>query len=161
MVIVSAIVLVCALANPPAIFVIMFLGGATAASSWMPVAFGCIFSKRMTKTGAFCGMLSGMIGCLAANLMQSFGGIQLPSYLDPAIIGIVCNVAAILIGSALTQVTEEEKAARESLFIMPETEKNPEEVKKTLVWSKASVMVGMVMTGLLLCLWVVPYLMAA
>ena len=160
MVVVSVIVLACALVNPPAIFVIMFLGGATAASSWMPVAFGCIFSKRMTKTGAFCGMLSGMIGCLAANLIQSFGGIKLPSYLDPAIIGIVCNIAAIVIGSAFTQVTEEEKAVREALFIMPETEKNPVEVKKTLAWSRVSVVVGVMMTVLILGLWVVPYLMA-
>lgn len=160
MIIVSAIVLICALFNPPAIFVIMFLGGATAASSWMPVAFASILSKRVTKTGAFCGMLSGMVGCLAANLIQSFGGVTLPSYLDPAIIGIACNVIAIVVGSALTQVTPEEKTARAELFVMPESEKNPVEVKKTMKWAKASVIVGVAMTVLLLVFWVIPYLAA-
>ncbi len=160
MVAVSAVVLILALTNPPAIFAIMFLGGATAASSWMPVAFGSVFSKRMTKTGAFCGMISGMAGCLIPNLLQSFGVIQLPSYLDPAIIGIACNVAAIVIGSALTKVTEEEKEEREKLFVIPEAEKNPKEIKKTIVFIKSGVIVGVLMTVLMLSFWAIPYLSA-
>lgn len=159
MVAVSAIVLICALVNPPAIFVIMFLGGATAASSWMPVAFGCIFSKRMTKTGAFCGMLGGMLGCLIANLVKSIGGIDLPSYLDPSIIGIACNIIAIIIGSVLTRVTDGEKKARAALFVVPDKEKDPLEIRKTLKWSKGAIGVGVAMMGLLLGLWAVPYLL--
>ncbi len=160
MVAVSFIVLVCAIANPPAIFVIMFLGGATAASSWMPVAIGCIFSKKMTKTGAFCGMLSGMIGCLAANLVKSVGGVNLPSYLDPAIIGILCNVIAIFIGSCLTRVTEEEKIAREKLFEIPERECDVAAVRKTLNWLLFGIMVGALMAVLMLVFWIIPLLTA-
>lgn len=160
MIVVSLIVLICALTNPPAIFVIMFLGGAAAASSWMPVAVGCIFSKRITKTGAFCGMLAGMIGCLVANLVKSIGGVYLPSYLDPAIIGILCNIIAIVIGSSLTQVTDEEKIAREKLFKIPENECNKTEIKKTLNWSLFGIMVGVLMVALMLIFWVIPLLMA-
>ena len=160
MVAVSAVVLVCAITNPPAIFVIMQLGVAAAASSWMPVAVGCIFSKRMTKTGAFCGMLAGMAGCLGANLLRSFGGVYLPAYLDPAIIGIFCNVIAIIIGSSLTKVTEEEKRAREKLFEMPESECDPAAVKKTLNWSRFGILVGALMTAIMLVFWVIPFLAA-
>ncbi len=160
MIVVSLIVLLCALTNPPAIFVIMFLGGATAASSWMPVAAGCIFSKRMTKTGAFCGMLAGMIGCLIANLVKSIGGINLPSYLDPAIIGILCNIIAIVIGSYLTHVTDEEKIAREKLFKIPASECNRAEIRKTLHWSLFGIMVGVLMAALMLIFWIIPLLMA-
>ncbi len=157
MVVVSAIVLVCAIANPPAIFIIMFLGGATAASSWMPVAFASIFSKRLTKTGAFCGMLTGMVGCLAANLAQSFSGIKFPAYLDPAIIGILCNVLAMIIGSLCTTVTNEEKAIRLSLFVVPESEKNGQEMKKTLKFLKVGgIIAGLTMTLLMLVLWALP-----
>lgn len=157
MVVVSAIVLVCAIANPPAIFIIMFLGGATAASSWMPVAFASIFSKRLTKTGAFCGMLTGMVGCLAANLVQSFAGIKFPAYLDPAIIGILCNVLAMIIGSLCTTVTNEEKAIRLSLFVVPESEKNGQEMKKTLKFLKVGgIIAGLTMTLLMLVLWALP-----
>lgn len=158
MIVVSIIVLMCALTNPPAIFVIMFLGGAAAASSWMPVAVGCIFSRRMTKTGAFCGMLAGMIGCLIANLVKSIGGVNLPSYLDPAIIGILCNILAIVIGSALTKLTEEEKEAREKLFRMPESECDGAAVRKTLNWSLFGILVGVLMAALMLIFWVVPLL---
>lgn len=160
MIVASVIVLVCAIANPPAIFVIMFLGGATAASSWMPVAVGCIFSRRMTKTGAFCGMLAGMLGCLAANLLKSIGGVDLPSYLDPAIIGILCNIIAIVIGSCLTQVTEEEKEARERLFKIPESECDPAAVRKTMNWSLFGILVGILMAALMLIFWILPFRLA-
>ncbi len=156
MVVVSFIVLACALTNPPAIFVIMFLGGAAAASSWMPVAVGCIFSKRMTKTGAFWGMLSGMAGCLAANLLKTVGGVNLPVWLDPAIIGIFCNVAAIVIGSSLTKLTEEEKRAREELFEIPESEREPAAMQKTMRWTLSGVLVGILMAALMLIFWILP-----
>lgn len=160
MIAVSLIVLGCAILNPPAIFVIMFLGGATAASSWMPVAVGCIFSKRMTKTGAFCGMLSGMLGCLVANLVKSIGGVNLPSYLDPAIIGIFCNIIAIIVGSMLTKPTDEEKMAREKLFETPESECDEAAVRKTLNWSLSGIMAGVLITAIMLIFWVIPLLMA-
>lgn len=160
MIVVSIIVLICALTNPPAIFAIMFLGGATAASSWLPVAFGSVFSKRMTKTGAFCGMIAGITGCLAANLLQNSGGITLPSYLDPAIIGIVCNVFVIMIVSALTEVTDEEREARAALFVVPEREKIPKEVKKTLLFIRLGIVVGILIAVLMLVFWAIPFTLA-
>ena len=161
MVIVAAIVLVVAVMNPPSIFWIMFLGGAVAASSWMPVAVASIFSKRVTKTGAFCGMLCGMLGCFLLKVYTSVSGVSLPVYLDPSIVGIVCNVIALVIGSALTQVTDEEKQARAALFVMPESEKDPAQMKSTLRWTKASILIGVVVFAMLMILWVVPYLNAA
>ncbi len=158
MVLVSAVVLCVALLNPPSIFWIMFLGGAMAASAWMPVAFASIFSKRLTKTGAFCGMLFGFLGCFALKLYSSLAGVTLPVYLDPSIVGIACNIIAMIIGSALTQVSKEEVQERESLFVIPEIEKNPEEIKKTLTWAKVSIAVGVVVVVLMLVLWVIPYL---
>lgn len=160
MMIVSAVVLAVALLNPPSIFWIMFLGGAIASSSWMPVALASIFSKRVTKAGAFCGMLFGFLGCFAVKLYVSFSAVVLPVYLDPSIVGIVCNVVAMVIASALTQVTKEEKEARAALFVMPESEKDQNEIKKTLVWAKASVFVGVGVAGMLLIFWVAPYLSA-
>ena len=158
MIAVSIIVLAIAVANPPSIFWIMFLGGAIASSSWMPVAFASVFSKRLTKAGAFCGMLFGFLGCFIVRLWSSLTGTTLPVYLDPSVIGIVCNIVAMVIGTALTSVTKEEKEARESLFIIPEEEKNPAEIKQTLRWSRNSIWVGVVVCALMLVLWVVPYL---
>ncbi len=157
---VAAALLVTALAvlNPPAIFVIMFLGGAIVASSWMPVALGSILSKRLTKTGAFWGMLLGFLTCFVLKLAVNLSGITLPAYLDPSIIGVVVNVIAMIIGSACTQVTDQEKAARAALFVMPESEKDPVQVKKTLRWTKLALGIGALFAVCLLALWIVPYL---
>lgn len=157
MVIVSAAVLAIALLNPPSIFWIMFLGGAMAACSWMPVAFASIFSKRLTKTGAFCGMLFGFLGCFAVKIFATVFNVSLPAYLDPSVIGIVCNIIAMVIGSAVTQVSPEEKKEREKLFVIPEEERNPEGIKKTLKWAKISCFVGAVFLVIMMVSWIVPY----
>ena len=116
----------------------MFLGGAMAACAWMPVAFASIFSKRLTKAGAFSGMLFGFLGCFVIKLYSSLNGIALPVYLDPSIVGIILNIIAMVIVSAMTRVTEGEKIQRESLYILPKEEKNPVEIEKTLKWTKLS-----------------------
>lgn len=154
----SLIVLFVAVYNPPAIFWIMFLGGAIVAGSWMPVAVASVFSKRLTKTGAFCGMLAGFLSCFALRLYASLCHVTLPVYLDPSIVGIVCNIIAMVVGSLLTKVTEEEKNARAALFVVPETEKDPAEINKTLRHSRLSVSVGIIVMLILLVLWVFPYL---
>ncbi len=158
MIVVALVVTVIALINPPAIFIVMYLGGAMMASSWMPVAVGSIFSKRLTKTGAFCGMLCGFVGTFALKLITYFIGISLPVYFDPSFVGIILSIAAMMIGSTLTQVTDKEKYEREKMFIMPESEKNPQDVKKTLTFAKAGISVGAIAFVGMLVLWIIPYI---
>ena len=156
MILVSIIVLLLAVFNPPQIFWIMFFGGAIVASSWMPVAIASILSKRVTKTGAFCGMLAGFVGCFAVKMYTSLSGATLPVYLDSTVVGIVLNVIAIVIGSAVTQVTADEKQAREKLFVVPESEKNPAEVKKTHKYFIAGIALGGLIAAVLLIVWAIP-----
>lgn len=160
MIIVSVIVLILAVFNPPQIFWIMFFGGSIVASSWMPVALASILSKRVTKTGAFCGMLMGFLGCFAVKLYSSLTGTSLPLYLDSTVVGIVLNVIAMVIGSLATSVTDEEKSARKQLFIVPSEEKDPREVKKTHTYLKAAVVFGAVIAVILLIVWAIPVAMA-
>lgn len=156
MVIASLVVLVLAVFNPPQIFWIMFFGGAIVASSWMPVAVASIMSKRVTKTGAFCGMLAGFVACFVLKLLFNTLNITVPAYLDPTVIGIAVNVIAMVIGSALTQVTDEEKQARVALFVIPEKEKDPKEVKKTFSYLKWFVVLGVLIMVILLLVWGIP-----
>lgn len=157
MLIVSAVVAILAITNPPQIFWIMYFGGAIIASAWMPIAFASILSKKVTKAGAFVGMLSGFVGCFVIKLYTNIAGITLPAILDPVVIGIVLNVIGMIIGSALTKVTEEEKKARAKLFVIPESEKDPEKMKKTLKFMKLSPLLGLVITLILILVWVIPY----
>lgn len=157
MVVVSAVVLILAVFNPPQILWIMYFGGAIVASAWMPVALASVLSKRITKTGAFVGMLVGFIGCFALKLYSNIFKVTLPAICDPVIVGIVLNVVGIVIGSALTQVTNEEKDARAKLFVVPEEEKNPEDRKKTLKYMRFAPVLGLVVTVVLIITWVIPY----
>ena len=161
MLLVAVIVLAVAETNPQALFVIMLLGGSIVASSWMPVAVAAVFSRRVTKAGAFSGMLSGFVGCFVVKLFVTLAGITLPSYLDPVIIGIVLNILVMTAVSAFTQVTDAEKQARAAMFIMPESEKKPIEVRKTMAVSKIAIGIGALFTVGILAAWVVPYLIGS
>ncbi len=160
MLLISAVVLLIAVLNPPSIFWVTYLGGAIVASAWMPVVVACIAWKRLTRTGAFCGMLAGFLSCFLLRLYTGLTGTVLPVWLDPSIVGMGCNVAAMVIGSALTRVTPEEMQVRASLFVMPASERDPKEVRRTMSWAKGMVGVGVLVTVLLLLLWVIPYLRA-
>lgn len=157
MVCVSAIVLVLAVFNPPQILWIMYFGGAIVASAWMPVALASVLSKRITKTGAFCGMLVGFCGCFALKLFSNICKVTLPAILDPVIVGIVLNVIGIIVGSVLTQVTDEEKRARAQLFVIPEEEKRPAEREVTMRYMRFAPLLGVLVTLVLLVVWAIPY----
>ncbi len=153
----AVIVLLLAVFNPPSIFWIVYMGSSIIASSWMPVAMASVFSRRVTKTGAFCGMLTGFAVCFAMKLYVNLSGVTLPIWLDPSLVGMVLNVVAMVLGSAFTRVTDEEKQARESLHVIPETEKDPEERRLTLRTAKGGLLLGLFMAAMLVVLWVIPY----
>ena len=155
---ISVLVFAIAVQNSPAIFWVMFFGGAIIAASWMPAAFASVLSSRVTRAGAFSGMLAGFLGCFVLRLYTALNKITLPPYFDPALVGMVLNVIAMLIVSALTQVSPEEKAERAKLFIVPEAEKDTREIRKTLTMSKWSFMIGVFMMAFLAVFWVMPYL---
>lgn len=156
MLIVGVIVLTLTLTNPPQIFWIVYLGGSIVSASWMPVALASVLSKRLTKTGAFCGMLVGFVACFGLKLYANLTGTTLPVYLEPSFIGIICNIVAMVIGSLVTKVTPEEVSGRESLFIIPESEKSPEVARKVLRSTKSTIIVGVVVALVLILLWALP-----
>lgn len=153
---VSMIVMVLAMTNPPQIRVILYFGGTIVAASWMPACFASIISKRVTKTGIFCGMLAGFVGCFVMKLVPDALGWTLPVYLDPTVVGLVLNLVAMFIGSAVTKVTPEEIEARKKLFIVPESEKDPHDIKVTKIYVKCTMLLGVVITLTLIFVWVIP-----
>lgn len=160
MVAVCAIVLLLDYFNSPQIFWIMFFGGAIVAASWMPVAVASIFSKRITKCGAFCGMLFGFLGCFISKLYFSISGTVFPVYLEPTLIGMAANILAMIVGSSLTKVSQKERETRALLFVVPEKEKDEKEVVKTIKYMKFAPLLGLVVFLILLFVWVVPYVKA-
>ena len=156
MIVVSLVVLLLAVFNPPQIRVVLYFGGSIVAAAWMPVALASILSKRVTRDGAFWGMLVGFVGCFVVKLVPSLLGIELPVYLDSTIVGMVLNVIVLVLVSAQTQVSPEEKEARSRLFVVPESEKNPADIRKTQKYLKAMVVLGVVVALILFFVWGLP-----
>ena len=84
-------------------------------------------------------------------------GISLPIYFDPFFVGLASGILAMVIGSALTKVTEQERKEREALFVMPESERDPVEIRKTKRLVSLSIPMGLIITVVLVFLWVIPY----
>ena len=158
MFIVSAVVLALGLLNSPAIFWVMYLGGAIIASSWMPVCFGAIFSRKMTKTAAIAGMIIGFVTCFGMKMCTAIGGIEFPAYFDPSLVGMVANVIILIVVSSMTKVTGDEKAEREALFIMPNNEYNEIQMDKSLKYAKQGLIVAALVSALIIIAWVIPYM---
>lgn len=157
MVVAGVIVLFVALFNPPSIFWIMYLGGAIVAASWMPVAIASMTSRRLTRSGAFAGMLTGFLCCFFLRLWSALSGVTLPIYLDPSLVGMVANIIIMIVVSALTRVSPEEKAEFDALRVMPEEEMDPGEMKRTLRWTKSGALLGIAIGLAMMALWAIPY----
>lgn len=155
-IVVVILVMVLAYFNPPQIYIIMLLSGTVVVCSWFPVCIASVWSKRVTKTGAFCGMLFGFIGCAAMKIIGTF--VSLPIYFDSFVVGLVANILGMVIGTALTSVTEKEKEERAKLFVVPEGEMVAGEIKKTKRTVAYFVVFGVVVTIIFLVMWVIPYL---
>ncbi|MDO5703101.1 MAG: sodium:solute symporter family protein [Lachnospiraceae bacterium] len=155
--IVAVIICLLCIFQPPQIFWITYLGATIVACSWLPVAIASVWSKRVTKVGAFCGMLVGFLVGASMKIGVSVAHVTLPMYLDPFFVGITSGIIAMIIGSLLTKVTEKEKQEREALFIVPETEKDPEEIRKTKRLLLLAIPLGILYTVVMIVFWAVPY----
>ena len=117
--------------------------------------------RKKCPAGAFAGILCGFLVCFFLRLYTALAGVTLPVYLDPSVVGILANIAAMCIATKVTSVTEEEKAARPRMFVMPDSEKDPEQMRKTLRISKRALLIGPGTIAVLLIFWVIPYLVGA
>ena len=116
----SLVVLALAYFNPPQIFWIMYFGGTVIASSWTVVAIASIWSKKLSKTGAFWSMLLGFAGCAGLKGYSVLAGITLPIYLDPFFVGITLSIIGAVAGTLAVPKTEEEESERQKLFVSSE-----------------------------------------
>ena len=158
MLISGLVILAIAYLNPPQIFVIMYFGGTVIACAWWPVAICSVWSKKLSKVGAFCGMLAGFCGCLLIKVYTAVTSAVMPVWLDPFVVGLVLNLLGMAVGSCLCPVTEEEKRVREKMFIMPKSEINEKEMAKTKRTGIYYLIFSVAVTAFFLIAWALPYL---
>ena len=146
--------------NPPNIYVILCLGATVVACSWFPTAVVAVWSKKVTKTGAFLGMLFGFLTCSIMKIYASTKGITIPAYFDPFIFGILFNFLGIIVGSHFSKITKEEKDAYNKMKITPKKEIDKKEIKITKKILKFYLIVPVLIVLLFLITWIIPYLNA-
>ena len=156
-IVIGLIVVALCLILPSNIFWITYFAGPVFASSWGVVAFMSIWSKRITEGGAFWGMLMGFLGNIAANLLGVFSDIKLPVYLDPILLGSAISLVTVLLVSASGSVSQESQHFRERLHQMPEQDSYRIEVARTLMWPKVMILIGILVMGLMINFYAIPY----
>jgi len=142
---------------PPNIFWITYFAGTVFASSWGPVAFMSVWSPRITERAAFWGIVAGFAGNIGANLLGMFELVELPVYLDPIFLGAAASLAAIWGLSRHGDVSEAERAFLAALHRTPEGERDARRVRRSLVWPKAMLAVGIALSAAMIAFYARPY----
>src|SRR5699024_4322372 len=126
----AAALIVTAVATP-GVFEIGYMAASFFAAAWGFVAVVTTQSKRVTERGAFYGMLAGGLTVLVFESLVTFGGLELPTILNPALLGLGASLIALIIGTVTTKPTEESLAYIADLKTRVEKRVDPVEVKVT------------------------------
>jgi Na+/proline symporter len=157
---VGMVTLVLAMFVPPDVYWITNIVGPMFAAVWGPVAFMSVWSKRITESAAFWGMVVGFVAFVGPKAMTTLDIITLPSYLDPLLIGFVASLVTVLIVSRNTEVTAEEASYRDALHVAPPELSNAVENRKTMIWPKIMMVWGALLSAALIVVYVRPHQLA-
>lgn len=154
---VGLVALIATFLFPPSLFWVTYFIGTMFASSWGPVALMSIWSRRITKDGAFWGIIAGFLFNAVPWLLRFTEVIYLPSYLDPILIGAVASLVTTIAVSRLGAVTAAEAAYRERLHRTPEEDLDPRKTRQTLVAPLVLIAFGCAMPLIMQRWYVLPY----
>ena len=160
MLIVGVVALLISFFFPPNLFWLVYYVGTVFASSWGPVAFMSIWSNSITATGAYWGIISGFAGNVILRFCDSLGWIDLPSYLNPILVGGLLSYLVIVLVSRNGKVSETEHSRRLELHEIPQHECNVKQVKKSQKIAMTVIIFGVLMSILQLVYYVYPYQLA-
>jgi Na+/proline symporter len=153
----ALVVLIASFFFPPNIFWLMLFIGTVFASSWGPVGFMSVWSKRITADAAFWGIVTGFVCNVIPASLEYLGLISLPVYLNPVVIGTSASLATILVLSSRGQVTRAERVYRMRLHRTPSAERCARKTRITLIAPALLVVYGCTMPMLLIRFYVRPY----
>jgi len=116
-----------------------------------------VWSDKITARAAYWGIISGFVGNAIPRLLDTLGWIDLPSYLNPIVIGGVISIAVVLCVSRLGSVTEVQRARRLTLHEIPDEDRDTAQARKTQRSAIAVSLTGISLTAILLLFYVLPY----
>lgn len=146
-----------ALTLPRNIYWLTHFAGPLFASSWGVVAFMSIWSKRITESGAFWGMVTGFGVNVGMNALSVTDLIEWPVVADPILVGVVSSYVAVRIASKRGGHSIAASAYRDALHHMPAQERDPLAIRQTLVWPKVMVAMGLLIAVAMTLFYALPY----
>ena len=146
-----------ALTLPRNIYWLTHFAGPLFASSWGVVAFMSIWSKRITESGAFWGMVTGFGVNVGMNALSVTDLIEWPVVADPILVGVVSSYVAVRIASKRGGHSIAASAYRDALHHMPAQELDPLAIRQTLVWPKVMVVMGLLIAVAMTLFYALPY----
>lgn len=146
-----------ALTLPRNIYWLTHFAGPLFASSWGVVAFMSIWSKRITESGAFWGMVTGFGVNVGMNALSVTDLVEWPVVADPILVGVVSSYVAVRIASKRGGHSIAASAYRDALHHMPAQERDPVAIRQTLVWPKVMVAMGVLIAVAMTLFYALPY----
>ncbi len=154
---IGLVTLVLAYFVPPRILWITYFVAGVYASSWGAVAFMSVWSRRITASAAFWGIIVGFVGNALLSLLKLLDIVTLPVYLHPIVVGAVLSLLTILVVSRLGIVSDEERDYRRTMHITPQEEYDRDQYHQTIRWAKW-LMGGSVVAGIIVAVFYsIPY----
>ncbi len=157
---VGLVALALAMVVPPNIFWITYFAATVFASSWGPIAFMSVWSRRITECGAFWGMIAGFAGNVVPKGLTLLEIIVLPVWADPIILGALLGGAVTIVVSRRGTVSEAEHRYRAKLHEVPPHELDAQEIRRTLRWPSILIACGIALATAMSFLYARPYGMA-
>ncbi|MGI9262152.1 MAG: sodium:solute symporter family protein [Woeseiaceae bacterium] len=154
---IGSIALVAALIFPPNIFWLTTFIATVFASSWGPVGLMSIWSKKITESAAFWGMMSGLVFNIVPKFFEFIGVVSFPSYLNPVIIGTAVSLIVTIVVSRRTTVTEIEANNLAKLHETPADEIDAQKTKTSMIAPAILMAYGLIMPVLMIVFYVRPF----
>ena len=142
---------------PPNIFWLTTFIATVFASSWGPVGLMSIWSKKITKSAAFWGMLSGLVFNIVPKFFEFVGLVDFPSYLNPVIIGTFASLVVTILVSRNTKVTNTEAQNLHKLHEPPADELDIKKTRTTIIAPTILIFYGLVVSVLMVNYYVLPF----
>ncbi|MER1987341.1 MAG: sodium:solute symporter family protein [Solibacillus sp.] len=117
MIVVTAVVLVIGLWQPPSVMWIGYFAATLFAASWGPVAIASVFSKKVTNVGAFWSIVAGFLGVIFGEVLKMY--VALPIFLHPVIIGVILSTITLFACSKFGTISQEEVDYQKMLHVRP------------------------------------------
>ncbi|WP_219416306.1 sodium:solute symporter family protein [Pseudonocardia nigra] len=152
----GVVVLLITFWSPPAVLTIGYFAATLFAAAWGPVAIWCIRSARLSTRAAMAGMIAGFGTVAVLNGLVEFGGLDLPVWADPVLIGFTASIVATWLGGLGRQPAPAGVRFREKILHTPAEDRRPRELRTTRTVAMGTAGVFAVTLVALVAVYAVP-----